>query len=93
VTVDTAAKTFTYNYEYYLIKHFSHFIQPGAKRLDTFSLTGYENLLAFSNPDNSVVILMQNDLCHELPVRLKTGDKVIAAALQPDSFNTFVVRV
>jgi hypothetical protein len=22
-------------YEYYLIKHFSHFVQPGAKRVDT----------------------------------------------------------
>ena len=93
MTVDTAAKTFTYNYEYYLIKHFSHFVQPGAKRLDTFSLTGYENLLAFVNPDKSVVIITQNDLCQELPVRVKAGDKVIAATMQPDSFNTFVVRV
>jgi glucosylceramidase len=93
VTVDTAAKTFTYNYEYYLIKHFSRYVQPGAKRLDTFSLTGYENLLAFANPDKSVVIVMQNDLCQELPVRVKAGDKVIAVTLPADSFNTFVVRV
>jgi glucosylceramidase len=93
VTVDTAAKTFTYNYEYYLIKHFSRYVQPGAKRLDTFSLTGYENLLAFANPDESVVIVMQNDLCQELPVRVKAGDKVIAVTLPADSFNTFVVRV
>ncbi len=93
VTVDAAAKTFTYNYEYYLIKHFSRFVQPGAKRLDTFSLTGYENLLAFANPDKSVVIVMQNDLCQELPVRVKAGDKVIAVTLPADSFNTFVVRV
>jgi O-glycosyl hydrolase len=60
--------------------------------LDTISLTGYENLLAFANPDQSVVILMQNDLCQELPVRVKAGGKVIAATLQADSFNTFVVR-
>jgi len=92
VTVDAAAKTFKYNYEYYLIKHLSHFVQPGAKRVDIISLTGYENLLAFANPDKSVVILMQNDLCQELPVRVKAGDKVIAATLQADSFNTFVVR-
>lgn len=72
--------------------HLSHFVQPGAKRVDTISLTGYENLLAFANPDQSVVILMQNDLCQELPVRVKAGDKVIAATLQADSLNTFVVR-
>ena len=55
------------------------------------TLTGYENLLAFLNPDHSVVILMQNDLSQDLPVRVKIGDKVIAATLQADSFNTFVL--
>jgi hypothetical protein len=35
---------------------------------------------------------MQNELCQELPVRVKAGDKVIAATLEADSFNTFVVR-
>jgi O-glycosyl hydrolase len=56
------------------------------------TLTGYDNLLVFANPDNSVVILTQNDLCQDLPIRVKAGDKVIAATLQADSFNTFVVR-
>ena len=50
------------------------------------------NLLGFGNPDQSVVIVMQNDLCQQLPVRLKVGDKVIASTLEADSFNTFVVR-
>jgi hypothetical protein len=35
---------------------------------------------------------MQNDLCQQLPVRVKVGDKVIACTLEADSFNTFVVR-
>jgi glucosylceramidase len=91
VSVDTAAKTFKYNYEYYLMKHLSRFVKPGAKRLDIFGLTGYENLLMFANPDESLVIMMQNDLCQEMPVRVKVGDKVIASTLEADSFNTFVV--
>jgi glucosylceramidase len=92
VTVDTVARTYKYNYEYYLLKHLSHFVKPGAKRLDTFTLTGYENLLAFANPDETVVILMQNDLGQELPVRVKVGEKVIGATLEADSFNTFVLQ-
>jgi glucosylceramidase len=92
LSVDTTSKTFKYNYEYYLIKHLSRFVKSGAKRLNTKSLTGYENLLVFGNPDQSVVIAMQNDLCQQLPVRLKVGDKVIASTLETDSFNTFVVR-
>jgi glucosylceramidase len=92
VTIDTAARTYKYTYEYYLIKHLSRFVKPGARRLDTFTLTGYDNLLAFANLDETVVILMQNDLCQELPVRIKVGEKVIGATLEADSFNTFVVQ-
>ena len=92
VTIDPAARTYQYNYEYYLLKHFSHFVNPGARRLDTFTLTGHDNLLAFVNPDRTVVILMQNDLCQELPVRVKVAGKVIGAVLKADSFNTLVVQ-
>jgi glucosylceramidase len=92
VTIEAATRTYKYNYEFYLLKHISHFVKPGARRLDTFTLTGYDNLLAFANPDETVVILMQNDFCQELPVRIKVGDKVIGATLEADSFNTFMVR-
>jgi glucosylceramidase len=71
---------------------FERLCQPGAKRLDAMSWSGCENLLAFANPDDSVVVVMQNDLCEDWPVRLKIGEKVLAAILQADSFNTFVVR-
>ena len=91
VTINKVARTYKYNYEFYLLKHISRFVMPGAKRLDTFTLSGYENLLAFVNPDETVVILIQNDLGQDLPVRIKVGDKVIGATLEADSFNTFVV--
>jgi glucosylceramidase len=91
LSVDTTSKTFKYNYEYYLIKHLSRFVKPSAKRLNTKSLTGYENLLVFVNLDQSVVIAMQNDLGQALPVRVKVGDEVIASTLEADSFNTFVL--
>jgi glucosylceramidase len=91
VTVDTKARAFKYNYEYYLMKHLSGFVRPGARRLQIMSWSGYENLLAFSNPDNSVVIVVQNDLCEDLPIRVKVGQKLITANLAADSFNTFLV--
>lgn len=92
VTVDTVAKTFTYNHEYYLMKHLSRFVRPGAVRLETISWTGYENLLAFENPDRGVVVVLQNDLGQDLPIRVRIGAGVIAATLPADSFNTFAVR-
>ena len=56
------------------------------------SWTGYENQLAFANPDGSTVVVMQNDLCEALPVRVRIGGTTIAPTLPPDSFNTFVVQ-
>jgi glucosylceramidase len=91
VTVDTTAKTFVYNHEYYLMKHVSHFVRPGARVLETSSHNGYENQLAFANPDGSLVVVMQNDLGEELPVRLMIDGRIIAPTLPADSFNTFVV--
>lgn len=91
VTVDTTAKTFVYNHEYYLMKHVSHFVRPGARVLETSSYNGYENQLAFANPDGSLVVVMQNDLGEELPVRLMIGGRIIAPTLPADSFNTFVM--
>jgi glucosylceramidase len=91
VVVDAAAKTYRYSHEYYLLKHVSHFVQPGAHRLALQGWSGYENLLAFGNPDGSVVVVAQNDMCEVLPLRVRVGGSVLSASLPADSFNTFVV--
>jgi len=90
VTVDTATKTFKYNHEYYLLKHVSHYVQPGAQLLKTEGK--FENLLAFVNPDKSIVVVMQNDSLEEKQVTVKVGDQTIKPLLKPSSFNTFVIR-
>jgi glucosylceramidase len=90
VSVDTVTKKFSYNYEYYLLKHLSHYVKPGAKLL---TVSGEQkNLLAFKNPDKSIVIVIQNDSDADKTVTLKVGSKTIAPLLKADSFNTFVVR-
>ena len=35
VSVDLQKKTYTYNFEYYLLKHVSHYVMPGARFLET----------------------------------------------------------
>jgi glucosylceramidase len=91
VTVDAATKSYVYNPEYYLLKHVSHFVRPGARRLGLQGWSGYENLLAFANPDGSVVVVTQNDMCEAMPLRLRVGESVVSATLPADSFNTFLV--
>jgi glucosylceramidase len=92
VVVDPRARTARYTPDYHLIKHLSHYLRPGARCLGTLSRTGYENQLAFRNPDRSVVVVMQNDLAEPLPVRVAVRGQVVAPTLPPDSFNTFLIR-
>jgi O-glycosyl hydrolase len=92
VTVDADARTYAYTHEYHLMKHLCGFVRPGARRVEAVSWTGYENQLAFANPDGSIVVVIQNDLSDPLPVRIRVGDRLIAPTLPADSFSTLVVR-
>ena len=90
VSVDLQKKTFSYNFEYYLLKHVSHFVKPGAKRLGTSGK--YTDMLAFVNPDKSIVIVARNDEKIDRKIIIKVGNKIIAPTMKGDSFNTFLFR-
>jgi glucosylceramidase len=91
VTVDPETRTHAFTHEYYLMKHLSAFVRPGARRVEASSWNGHENQLAFLNPDGSVVVVVQNDLAEPLPVRIGVGAAVLALTLPADSFSTLVV--
>ena len=86
VTVDTEAKTYTYNYEYYLMKHFSHYILPGAQMLPVSG--EFTNLLAFKNPDKSIVLVIHNEKEESIQPSIRIGSNTIAPVLAAQSFNT-----
>jgi glucosylceramidase len=92
VTVDPETRTYEFTHEYHLMKHLSAFVRPGARRVQTVSWSGYENQLAFVNPDGCVVVVIQNDLAEPMPVRIGVGETLLAPILPADSFNTLVVR-
>lgn len=90
ITVDPSTGGVFYNPEFYVMKHFSHFIKPGAVRLGTKGhLTG--NSLAFRNSDGSVVMVVNNGLKKDREVTLKGMGKEYTVNLKPYSFNTFVI--
>jgi glucosylceramidase len=91
VVVDTEARTYRFTHEYYLLKHVSRFVEPGARALRSFSYTGYENQLAFRNPDGSIVIIAQNDMSAEMPMNILIGSTTLTPTLPADSFSTIVV--
>jgi glucosylceramidase len=90
ITVDAEKHTFKYNYEYYLMKHLSHFVKPEAKRIETKGEFG--NVLAFINKDKSIVIVANNESNVSQKVIIKMGNKTISPTLEADSFNTILVK-
>ena len=91
ISVDPQAKTFHFNHDYYLLKHVSHFVQRGAKRLDTRGTC--DDALAFLNPDRSVVVILRNESAQEKAIDITIGDNTIRGSMPPDSFNTMTLSV
>jgi glucosylceramidase len=89
ISVDQQKKTFVYNFEYYLLKHVSHYVMPGARLLDT-RVTN-KNILAFVNPDGKIVLVVRNEDKSDKKISITVGNKEINPLLKADSFNTFVI--
>lgn len=87
VVVDAEAKTYRYTYEYYLIKHFSHFIKKGAVRLN---LAGtMTEALAFLNPDGSIVLLCMEKEGKDKCMIVNINGKSEKVYLKANSLNTW----
>jgi glucosylceramidase len=91
VVVDPETKTYRYSHEFQLFKHVSHFVQPGAKFVPAFSWNGYEQQIAFKNPDGSLVLVVQNDNATDMDYNAMIDGKSLNVTLAADSFNTFVI--
>jgi glucosylceramidase len=90
ITVNSATGEVTYNPEFYLLKHFSYFIQPGGQKIKT---TGEnKKVLAFQNPDKSIIVVIENS--EEVPrlTSLSMAGSVLQVTLEPHSFNTFHIK-
>lgn len=89
VTVNSETNTFKFNHEYFLFKHFSKYVAPGARFVDVSG--AYEDVLAFVNVDSSVVVIAANDSDAAKEVKIQIGEKMFRATLAPGTFNTFVI--
>jgi glucosylceramidase len=90
VSVDSASKKYRYNHDYYLLKHLTHFVELGARILQTTGTC--DDALAFVNPDKSVVLLIRNELSHPQRVEVHVQDKSAMVELPADSIATTVME-
>jgi glucosylceramidase len=89
-TVDPESRTFTRNHEYYVLKHYSSAIRPGAVRLGVTGRYGSQGS-AYLNQDGSVVVVVQNalDRAEEFSFVDPSADsRTFTAVLEPRSLNT-----
>jgi len=90
ITINTENKQVVHNPQFYTVKHFSYYIQPGAKRIRTHSNMDGIDVIAFSNPDGSLVINVKNALSEEVNVPIEFREKKIFPVIPSGSMNTFV---
>lgn len=85
ITIDSETREVSYNPEFFLMKHFSAFIEPGFRYIKTSD----ENCLAFKNAEKTVIIYynVEDKPVEKEFVLNKTKFK---ANLSPNSFNTFL---
>ncbi|HEY6376086.1 MAG TPA: glycoside hydrolase family 30 beta sandwich domain-containing protein, partial [Edaphobacter sp.] len=79
-----------YNSDFYLMKHLSHFVDVGAKRLETSGTC--DDALGFVNPDGTLVFLLRNETPRAQTVEIRAGENAVTAQLLADSISTVTVR-
>jgi glucosylceramidase len=87
ISIDRTSKEITYNPEFYLMKHFSAFIELGAKKVETSD----DSCLAFKNK-KSIVVVYYND-GEAKSMKFNIDEKEFTADLKAKSFNTFKVSL
>lgn len=91
VTIEEHTRQVTYQPEFYVMKHFSHFLKKGAVYLP---VKGHfaANALAFENPNGEIVLLVGSN--KNQPSQFSFSHEAIkfSATIEPHSIHTFVVE-
>ncbi len=87
VSINKETKQIVYTPEFYLLKHLSHFVRPGAYRIQT---SGGADRLAFVNPDGTVVLVVVNLEDTPKTVTVGIGDRQFELPLKAKAFNSVI---
>ncbi len=71
--------------------HFSHFIQPGAKRIGLSKYTDRLEAAAFQNPDGAIALVLFNGGKEPLPVNLRLGGQLVSFKLLGQTIASGVI--
>jgi len=75
ISVDRFSGEVTYNPEYYVMRHFSSFVDEGAKRVSLENVPDELRALAFKNPTGSLIVIAQNPTDEVISTKIKSSKK------------------
>jgi glucosylceramidase len=87
IAINRTNATVTYTPEFYLFKHFSHFVPANSVKLASDG--NFDDAVAFQRPDGRVVLILANRQAIARRLEVKVGGKTFAVELPANSFNTF----
>jgi glucosylceramidase len=90
VVINKHTKKITYTPQFYLFKHFSYYVQPGAVRV--LMSGNFSEQIGFINPNGDVVMVLVNKGAEEMPVALQFGGEEIKPTLPAHSFSTLLIH-
>ena len=89
VTINSNTGQTSYTIDFYTLGHFSKFILPGARRIQSSNASGVLSA-AFLNPDGTRVLIAFNDTSASNPFQVRWGSKAFSYTLPANSGATFV---
>ena len=89
ITIHSEHQKVIYNPEFYVMKHFSHFIRPGAFKLKIVG--NRNNELVFQNPNAEIVLVVNNNRETSKDLRVKIQDTILIICMPGHSLNTVII--
>jgi glucosylceramidase len=87
ITIDPDTGRVEYQPEFYVMKHFAHFVRPEAVALAVEGPWA-ANAVAFATPDSGILAVVANPFQQAVTVTLESGGASRSLRLPADSFNT-----
>lgn len=92
VHADTRTGELHYLSSFYYIGHFSKFIRPGAKRIESSASRGQLLTTAFKNTDGKIAVVVMNQTNETIPYHIWMAGQAAEITSLPHSIQTLVVE-
>ena len=91
ITIDPKTRAVSYTPLFGAIGSFSRFVPPGSRMIETEGISAEADVVAFTDPDDRVVVVLYNIKETPISIKVQVGRTVHVVNMPPQSFATLVV--